>query len=402
VAGRPGRCPYRVVAPAVQPWDVPSPVATDPPEVSADRLAALARDVVEVGTSAGLSAVGIAGAAPFADARAVLEARRTAGLHGGMQFTFRNPARSTDPDRILSGARSLVVGALGYLRQDPVAPAGDPRPGPDRPTGSIARYAWYDHYRTLQAALDRVAGHLTAAGWRARVVVDDNALVDRVAAQRAGLGWFGRNTLLLLPGFGSWTVLGTVVTDAPLDPTAPRGPSAPAEGCGPCRRCVAACPTGALVDDGVLDARRCLAWLAQAPGTFPEEFRVALGDRIYGCDDCQQVCPVNRTGERHHTPPPPESDGTSDVDLLALLGASDADLLAAHGRWYIAERDPRYLRRNALVVMGNVGVATDPDTTATLTRFAQGDDALLAEHARWALDRLGRSDDADGPAGTGG
>ncbi len=387
-------------------WGVDTTVSIRPSATpaAAGRLSA---DLLRVGTDAGLAAVGIADAAVFAETRAVLHARRRAGLHGGMQFTYRNPGRSTDPDRILSGARSLVVGARGYLRQElPDQDCADqqrgPGPGPRRPAGSIARYARHDHYGALRAGLDRIADRIVADGWRARVVVDDNALVDRVAAQRAGLGWFGRNTLLLLPGFGSWTVLGTVVTDAPLDPTAPRGPSAPAEGCGPCRRCVAACPTGALVDDGVLDARRCLAWLAQAPGTFPEEFRVALGDRIYGCDDCQQVCPVNRTGERHHTPPPPESDGTSDVDLLALLGASDADLLAAHGRWYIAERDPRYLRRNALVVLGNVGVATDPDTTATLTRFAQGDDALLAEHARWALDRLGRSDDADGPAGTGG
>jgi len=380
----------------VQPWGVPSPVATDRAEVSADTLAALARRVVELGTSAGLAALGIADAAPFDDTRATLEARREAGLHGGMQFTYRNPARSTDPDRILSGARTLVVGALGYLRQDPGGTPGDPR-RPGRPSGSIARYARHDHYRALHVALDRIADHLIAAGWRARVVVDDNALVDRAAAQRAGLGWFGRNTLLLLPGIGSWSVLGTVVTDAPLDPTAPRGPSAPAEGCGTCRRCVAACPTGALVDDGVLDARRCLAWLAQAPGTFPEEFRVALGDRIYGCDDCQQVCPVNRTGARHHAPPPPEADSTPDVDLLDLLGASDADLLAAHGRWYIAERDPRYLRRNALVALGNVGDAGDADLLATLTRYARGDDALLAEHARWAQARLGRADDVPGP-----
>ena len=397
-----GAGPFRAPSPTVQPWGVPSPVATDPAEVSAQAFAALAHDVVELGVSAGLSAVGIADAAPFTETRATLEARRDAGLHGGMQFTYRNPARSTEPERILSGARTLVVGALGYLRQEPGATPDDRRAGPGRPVGSIARYARHDHYRTLQAALGRIADRLAADGWRARVVVDDNALVDRAAAQRAGLGWFGRNTLLLLPGIGSWTVLGTVVTDAPLVPTAAAGPSAPAEGCGTCRRCVAACPTGALVDDGVLDARRCLAWLAQAPGTFPEEFRVALGDRIYGCDDCQQVCPVNRTGERHHAPPPPEAGTTADVDLLDLLAASDADLLADHGRWYIAERDPRYLRRNALVALGNVGDAADPAAVVTLDRYARGDDALLAEHARWAQDRLGRAGDAGRSSGAGG
>jgi epoxyqueuosine reductase len=379
---------------------VPSPVATTFPKVSADALATLARDVVDLGTSAGLSAVGIAGAAPFTDTRATLEARREAGLHGGMQFTYRNPARSTDPDRILSGARSLVVGARGYLRQDPAPDPAHPAGGSVRPTGSIARYARHDHYRALRAALDRIADHLVAEGRRARVVVDDNALVDRAAAQRAGLGWFGRNTLLLLPGLGSWSVLGSVVTDAPLDPTPPRGPTEPAEGCGTCRRCVTACPTGALVEDGVLDAGRCLAWLAQAPGTFPLEFREALADRIYGCDDCQQVCPVNRTGERRHVPPDPEADSAAEVDLLDLLAASDADLLADHGRWYIAERDPRYLRRNALVALGNVGDAGDPATVAALAGYARGADELLAEHARWALDRLTPADGAGGSPGS--
>lgn len=384
-------------------------MVTDSPVVSADALAALARSLLGIGADSGLAAVGIARAEPFEETRAILESRRDAGLHGGMQFTYRNPVRSTDPDRILPGARSLVVGARSYLRQEPPRTGRDEPERPDRdrdpgrpsprPSGSIARYARHDHYGALRSGLEPIADRLVADGWRARVVVDDNALVDRVAAQRAGLGWFGRNTLLLVPGLGSWTVLGSVVTDAPLEPTPPAGPSAPTEGCGTCRRCVTACPTGALVDDGVLDARRCLAWLAQAPGTFPVEFRAALGTRIYGCDDCQQVCPINRTGERHHEPPVPEAGSTADVDLLALLAASDAELLADHGRWYIAERDPRYLRRNALVALGNVGDDSVPATTATLARYARGDDELLAEHARWALGRLGVTAAPDGPVG---
>jgi epoxyqueuosine reductase len=353
--------------------------------VSDDAPAGLGRAVLAIGADAGLAAVGIAGAEPFTDTRTVLESRRRDGLHGGMQFTYRNPARATEPDRILAGARSLVVGALGYLRTE----TGDEPSSPEAPRGVVARYARHDHYADLRDALARIADHLVAEGWRARVVVDDNALVDRAAAERAGLGWIGRNSLFLLPGIGSWCVLGSVVTDAPLDPTPPVGPSAPAEGCGSCRRCVAACPTGALVADGVLDARRCLAWLVQAPGTFPVAFRTALGDRIYGCDDCQQACPVNRVGERRHPPPPPEPDSRPDVDLLTLLGASDDELLAAHGRWYIAARDPRYLRRNALVALGNVGDAGDPSTVATLARYAAGADELLAEHARWAAGCLG-------------
>jgi len=142
----------------------------------------------------------------------------------------------------------------------------------------------------------------------------------------------------------------------------------------------------------VLDARRCLAWLVQAPGTFPPEFREALGGRVYGCDECQQVCPINQVGDRRRPPAPPEDGTQATVDLLALLAASDDELLAAHGRWYIAGRDPRYLRRNALVALGNVGDGRDPATAAALDRWARSDDELLAEHARWASGRLGRTD----------
>jgi epoxyqueuosine reductase len=361
------------------------------PTASAD-AGLLAADLERIGLDAGLAAVGIATADVFCDTRAVLHTRRAEGLHGGMQFTYRNPDRSTDPGRILDGARSLVVGAWGYRRADRGA---DVTPG--RPQGEVASYARYDHYGSLRTALGRVADRIRADGWRATVVVDDNALVDRAAAHRAGLGWFGRNTLLLLPGLGSWFVLGSVVTDAPLEPTAPTGPSGPAEGCGTCQRCRTACPTGALVADGVLDARRCLAWLVQAPGSFPVEHRVALGSRIYGCDECQVVCPINRAADRRVPPTGAEPGTVASVDLLALLDASDEELLAAHGRWYIAGRDPRHLRRNALVALGNVGDGADPATAAAVGRWAHSDDELLAEHARWAAVRLGRADLTDEP-----
>jgi epoxyqueuosine reductase len=365
------------------------------PTVRDDDRERLTADLCRIGADAGLAAVGVAGAGVFTSTRDALHARRGAGLHGGMQFTYRNPDRSTDPGRILDGARSLVVGARGYRRSEPRRPG---RTG-GRPVGTVARYARRDHYADLRVALDRLADRLRSEGWRAVVVVDDNALVDRAAAQRAGLGWYGRNTLLLLPGLGSWFLLGSVVTDAPLAATDARGPSGPAEGCGPCRRCVTACPTGALVEDGVLDARRCLAWLVQAPGTFPVEFRTALGGRIYGCDDCQSVCPVNRTADRRHPPGAAEPGTTDAVDLLALLAAADDELLAAHGRWYVADRDPRYLRRNALVALGNVGDGGDPATAAALSHWADGDDALLAEHARWAAVQLGRADLVGVPTG---
>ncbi|MDG2427274.1 MAG: tRNA epoxyqueuosine(34) reductase QueG [Acidimicrobiales bacterium] len=348
------------------------------PEMEKD-LSGLRSDVLEVGAAAGLGAVGIAGAHRFDDVKAEIERRRDEGLHGGMQFTFRNPARSTDPQRILEGARSLVVGAL----RTPSARLADVGSGRMR----IAAYARQDHYADLRLALNKVAERLRSDGWVARVVADDNALVDRAAAVRAGIGWWGRNANVLLPGRGSWFVLGSVVTDAPLTPSTPVE-----DGCGTCRKCLDGCPTGAILEGGVVDARRCLAWLVQAPGAIPREFREALGGRIYGCDDCQEVCPVGR--------PERAADGTvdnfADIEATTVLDASDAELLEWFGRWYIAERDPRYLRRNALVALGNTGSGEDREVERVVRQALGNPDPLIRSHAVWAAGQLDRVDLLEG------
>ncbi len=350
-----------------------------PATESAVRSEAFRDSLLAVGSSAGLDAIGVAGAHPFDDVRREIERRRDEGLHGGMQFTFRNPARSTDPTRILAGARSLVVGA----RRTPAARLAEVGAGRMR----IAAYARHDHYADLRASLQVVAERLRSDGWLAIVVADDNSLVDRAAAVRAGVGWWGRNANVLVPGRGSWFVLGSVVTDAPLTPSTPLN-----DGCGTCRRCLDGCPTGAILDNGVIDARRCLAWLVQAPGPIPREFREALGGRLYGCDDCQEVCPVGR--------PERTTDGKedlrADVESSDVLDATDDELLERFGRWYIAERDPRYLRRNALVALGNTGSGTDPNVVRRMRRALDDPDPLIRSHAVWAAGRLDRLDLLDG------
>jgi epoxyqueuosine reductase len=383
----------------VQAWYVPAPTAERTPDAPVGET--LVADLQALARRTGLAALGFAGPEEFLDTREQLIDRKALGLHGGMQFTYRNPERSTDPRRILPGARSLVVGAWGYRRADPetdghlegrsrATPSGEP-PSEPHPLGRVARYSWQDYYASLRAALGQLAERLEADGWRARVVCDDNALVDRAAAHRAGIGWFGKNSLLLLDGLGSWFVLGTVVTDAPL-PLPAGAPTEHARGCGSCSRCMSACPTGAIVAPGVVDARRCLAWLVQAPGSFPEEWRGALGDRIYGCDECQQVCPINRLADRRTPPGAPDDQAEPTIDLLALLASSDDEILKRHGRWYIAERDPRYLRRNALVALGNTGNGEDPAVEAALRRALADPDDMIREHAWWAAEQLGRSD----------
>ncbi len=313
----------------------------------------------------------------------VLESRKAQGLHGGMQFTYRNPERSTTPSRILADATTLIVGAWPYANRPPDS-RGSEEAGPQ---AEIAAYAWRDHYRDLRLALEAIAAPLRQAGFTARVMADDNSLVDRAAAIRAGIGWAGKNSNVLLPGAGSWYVLGAVITNAQYQPDRVIG-----DQCGTCRRCLDGCPTGAIVADGVVDARRCLAWLLQVEGDFPIEYREALGTRIYGCDDCQTVCPPSR-----NEPTGLVGDEVTSLDLFELLTASDDELIEAVGRWYIPRRDPRYVRRNALVALGNAQLSSAQEETARslLDRFDPPDtssvDNMLSEHARWARTQLGLS-----------
>ena len=343
-----------------------------------------------VGRAAGCDAIGIARAAVFSEARTELERRKEEGLSDDMGFTYRNIVRSTDPSTALPNARSLVVAARRYRRADVDAPTPA--------SGRIARYAWSDQYTPLREALGEVSQTLRSWGYRTRILVDDNALVDRAAAYKAGLGWFGKNANLLLPGQGSWYVLGSLVTDADLQPA-----SEPvADGCGTCVRCIDGCPTAAIVTPGVVDARRCLAWLVQKPGPFPMEFREALRDRIYGCDDCQEVCPPNRTFDRKEAPEAPDLSAQPWTELCSLVTDTDTQLLARHGRFYLPARDPNVLRRNALLALGNVladwakenSLAPEKISAAELGRQVIVD-ALLHESplargaAAWAAGRIG-------------
>ncbi len=352
------------------------------------------QDLVRLGTAGGLHLVGACRAEPFEDTRTVLEERRDAGLAGSMQFTYRNPVRSTNPAATMADARTLLVGARSYHR-DPPAP-----PGGRGPVARVARYVWADDQKLLLGGLEAIAAALVSNGHRAVVISDQNSLVDRAVAHRAGLGWFGRSSNLLLPGRGSWYILGAVLTDAgPADIAGLPLDSEPvADGCGTCTRCEDACPTGAIVGPGVVDARRCLSWSLQTTGPFPREHREVLADRIYGCDDCQEVCPPNRRELRRADqsedgePVPMGDPEQAWVPILELLAASDDELLARHGRWYIARRDPAHLRRNALVVLGNIGDRDDPAVIAALEAALSHPTALVRAHAVWAARRLGCDD----------
>ena len=335
-----------------------------------------------IGREAGLHTVGFCRAEPFFDTARILHERKQAGLHGGMQFTYRNPQRSTDPARLVPGAAALIVGALEF----DATPCD--RPDDASPYARVAAYARADYYTPLRTALEAIAEALRAEGYQAVVSADENSLVDRAAAHRAAIGWWGKNSNLLVPGAGSLVILGTVVTDAPI---VSADPEPPADGCGSCKQCLHACPTGAIVAPGTVDARRCLAWLVQADGVFDPDYRIALGDRLYGCDDCSEVCPPNRVRLRRMTGSSRPDDPQPWVPVLDLLEASDDELMSAFERWYIPRRQPRYLRRNALVVLGNVGESSEPRVRAAVDRALSDPDPLIKAHAVWCARRLGLS-----------
>jgi epoxyqueuosine reductase len=322
------------------------------------------RELERLGSELGLDVIGAANAEPYADTERHIRERRERGLFADMRFTMAQPDVSCHPETLLPNARSVVSAALCYY-----APGPEPEPG----EGRLPRYTWDDCYAELREKLEALGRRL---GGAYRVLVDANQHVDREGAARAGIGFYGKNTLLITRRFGSWVVLGTLVTDVEIEPSAPLDAD-----CGSCRLCIDACPTGALDEPGTLDATRCLSYWTQSADEIPEEMREPLEDRVYGCDICQDVCPWNRGVEKRRAAEPVR--GEPAVSLADWLTEDAASLRGRYERLYVPRNDARYLRRNALVAAGNAGGAEHLDL---LDRFA--DDDLLAPYAEWARARI--------------
>jgi epoxyqueuosine reductase len=321
----------------------------------------------EIALEHGCTGFGVTTADPFEGLADVMESRRDDGLASTLAFTYRDPAVASDVRRSLPWARRLVTVAYAYQPKAGTAVV-------DSATLRIARFADGDAYVGLRAALDAVARHLSERGHRVEVLADDSRLVDRAAAVRAGVGWWGKSSMVLVPGAGPWVLIGSVITDIALEID-----SAMDRSCGSCIACIPACPTNAIVADGLVDVRRCLAHLLQAPGSIPVELRSAVGDRLYGCDDCLTACPP---GKRALTDAPPVPGPT----IVGVLEATDRDLLDTYGHFYLPSRRPRILRRNALVAAGN-------DRSEHLEPLVIGylghPDWLLRAHAAWAIGEFG-------------
>jgi len=353
-------------------------VSGGPPSLT-ERVTGLARAL-------GFDRVGVAPAEPSARTRFLGEwlAR---GYGGELGFLARRRAEREDPQLVLPGARSILVAALVYARDE-----DDDARAPAASCGEIARYARGDDYHDviggrLRSLVDALAP-LAGRDVRARSYVDTGPVMERAHAARAGVGWIGKNTCLIDPELGSWLLLGVVLTDLVLEPGEPQ-----ADHCGSCRACLDACPTGAFPEPYVLDATRCLAYTTiELTGSIPEPLREAQGTRVFGCDVCQEVCPWNQRTRRH---PPADPLGLrarlaprpewSAPTLSWLLGLDEASWQHASVRSALRRARHRQLLRNALVAAGN---QRDPALRPALERHAHGADPLLAEHARWALARL--------------
>ncbi|MDR7544253.1 MAG: tRNA epoxyqueuosine(34) reductase QueG [Armatimonadota bacterium] len=330
----------------------------------------------------GFDLVGMTTADPLPEAEAAYHRWLDGGMHAGMAYMAAHRDRIGDPRKVRPEARSIIAVAMHYYAGEPSPPDGDVR-------GRISRYAWGDDYHlVMERRLRDLAAFLTQRGAHlARYYVDTGPLPDRAIAQRAGLGWCGRHSCLITREFGTWVVLGEILTDLALTPDDPAWGD-----CGLCTSCydgTEACPTGAIVEPGVVDARKCISyWTIEHRGWIPRQVRPTLEDMIFGCDLCQEACPFNRRVRPTQHPefqPRPEI-GTRPL-LLPLMNISEAEFGRRFRRSAIKRARRSGLRRNVAIALGNLGDARAVPELAIALRDPT--DPVVRGHAGWALGRIG-------------
>ncbi len=357
---------------------------------------------IELARAAGFDLCGIAPAAEFPEL-AHLEEWLERGHAGEMRYL--HDARRASPTLSMQGARSVIVCALNYNTAVPLSTESHALPGQNAaPRGWISRYAWGDDYHhvlgeKLEALIQKLRNEFPEP-FEARAYVDTGPIVERVAAKYAGLGWLAKNTCLINEEAGSWMFLGTIVTTLDLAASSESAETPAPDLCGNCSLCIDACPTAAIVEPYVLDARRCISYLTiELRGPIPPELREPIGRHVFGCDICQDVCPWNRrapvTALPNFQPRLLAEHSLFSPELEWLLSLTQEEFSAAFRGSPIKRTKWRGLLRNACVAIGNSGLrAGDPrysEICARLSQLAESEDGILAEHAQWALEKLGFS-----------
>ncbi|HEY1663084.1 MAG TPA: tRNA epoxyqueuosine(34) reductase QueG [Verrucomicrobiae bacterium] len=301
---------------------------------------------------------------------------------GEMAWIERNAEKRVEPGRVLGGIKSVICLAANYANAHPST--SNLRPIASNP-GVVARYARFDDYHDILAerlkSLARFVDDIGGAGTRSLWYVDTGPILERDFAQRAGLGFVGKHTNLISRKSGNWIFLAEILTTAELSPDAPEK-----NHCGKCTRCIAACPTEAITAPFELDARRCISYLTiELKGPIPVEFRRAIGNRIYGCDDCLAACPWNRFAQEGKLMKAHTRNDLEQPDLLELLSLDDKQFKSRFTGSPILRTKRRGFLRNVCVALGNTGDAT---ALPHLEKAAQDSEPLIAEHAHWAIDEI--------------
>jgi epoxyqueuosine reductase len=313
--------------------------------------------------------------------------------HGEMAWLERNAVKRTDPQQILSGAKSIIVLAANYahgdkwqVTSDKMSPASDScHLSPVTCHASTARYAQFTDYHDVLGGrlkeLTEFVNQLGGAETRSLWYVDTGPLLERDFAQRAGLGFVGKHTNVIGRRFGNWILLAEIVTLLELEPDAPEN-----NHCGNCTRCIEACPTRAITAPFQLDARLCISYLTiELKGSIPVELRPAIGYRIFGCDDCLAVCPWNRFAREGKLMKAHVRPELAAPDLIELLQLDEAGFKSRFAGTPILRTKRRGLLRNVCVALGNTG---DASALPALQKAAKDSEPLIAEHARWAMERI--------------
>ncbi|HTV41801.1 MAG TPA: tRNA epoxyqueuosine(34) reductase QueG [Candidatus Sulfotelmatobacter sp.] len=304
--------------------------------------------------------------------------------YGEMAWIEKNADKRADPQKVLQQARSTICVAASYFHETA---------GQNKKSGIVARYARFDDYhdvlRERLKSLARFVGETGGPDTRSLWYVDTGPVLERDFAQRAGIGFIGKHTNLISRKYGNWIFLAEILTTLELEPDAPE-----VNHCGKCARCIAACPTAAITAPFQLDARRCISYLTiELKGPIPEEFRRAIGNRIYGCDDCLAVCPWNKFAREGHLMKSHERADLAQPDLIELLSLDEQGFKARFARSPILRTKRRGLLRNVCVALGNVG---DISALPALGKASHDSEPLISEHAHWAIGRINERLQAQG------
>jgi epoxyqueuosine reductase len=344
-----------------------------------NRWAKLKEEMLEAAPSLGIDKIGIASADPFVSLKQILLRHRELGRESG--FEEPDIEKRTNPALLFENPQSIIAIAIAY----PSKLKDPPKSEPGARRGIMSRSAWGDDYhKVLRDRLAKLEAWLRerVPDLRVESMVDTGALSDRAVAERAGIGWSAKNCSIISPELGSWIYLGEMITNVPFEPDEPI-----TESCGSCTKCIDACPTDALVGPGQLDSSRCISFVTQTKGMVSDEFMRKIGNRLYGCDTCQTVCPINRGKNWTHQPELQPDNELAKPLLVPLLTIGNKEFQTRYGSTSSAWRGKKPIQRNAVIALGNFKEASAvPDLIRVLEQDTR---PVLRGTAAWALARIG-------------